>query len=408
MQRWWNKELAFLQFTKNPWWRFAIWGIAFVIIAYCVSDYFIRRYDPNRILPVAPESSNSSYIPSTSPQQQEYNTQLDSVAKVQATVDNDMNPPKQTAVQPQRKEPATTSRDRVDVSAPPIQVGVHSKQAAAEFEQVDWSKFSPKLRAKMKQLDNAPMKLQRIQTPNGKVHFIELPAGVDYNEVDITVSEDIAKTPTFPPTGLFDEIVSVQKSDIPEGEDVKSYLYKKRWASSLDVSVEEVGRMMERGHLPPRPHITERTPVIEFPIEAFIGDEDQPRSGGGVDNSLLSGEHRAAVPMSVGGNAEDIRGAPVRSDMPQGVKPAPQDMANIEKQLTPQGIESEFTEGLSTDPADKAQKLIDRYGTAEGLRRLREVDPEAARRFDRERLRSESPRSSEPSRNAPDGGGAER
>ena len=85
MQRWWNKELAFLQFTKSPWWRFAVWGIAFVIIAYCVSDYFVRRYDPNRILPVAPELSNSSYIPSTSPQQQEYNTESGSVAKVKET-----------------------------------------------------------------------------------------------------------------------------------------------------------------------------------------------------------------------------------------------------------------------------------------------------------------------------------
>ena len=51
MQRWWNKELAFLQFTKSPWWRFIIWGIALTIIAYCVTDYFVRRYDTNRILP---------------------------------------------------------------------------------------------------------------------------------------------------------------------------------------------------------------------------------------------------------------------------------------------------------------------------------------------------------------------
>ena len=61
--RWWNKEIEFLQFTKSPWWRFVVWAIALTIIAYAVSDYFIRRYDLNRILPVAPESNSSVSIP---------------------------------------------------------------------------------------------------------------------------------------------------------------------------------------------------------------------------------------------------------------------------------------------------------------------------------------------------------
>ena len=34
---------------------------------------------------------------------------------------------------------------------------------------------------------------------------------------------------------------------------------------------------------------------------------------------------------------------------------------------------------------DKAQQLIDQYGTEEGLRRLKKSDPEEARRFERER-----------------------
>ena len=63
----------------------------------------------------------------------------------------------------------------------------------------------------------------------------------------------------------------------------------------------------------------------------------------------------------------------------------------IEKQLTPSvprpgvGIEAALTDGLPTAPADKAQRLIDEYGTEEGLRRLRESAPDAARRFERER-----------------------
>ena len=65
--RWWNKEIAFLSFTKSPWWRFAVWAIALAIIVYCVTDYFVRRYDPNRILLSVPES-NSSYVPSDIPE----------------------------------------------------------------------------------------------------------------------------------------------------------------------------------------------------------------------------------------------------------------------------------------------------------------------------------------------------
>ena len=39
--------------------------------------------------------------------------------------------------------------------------------------------------------------------------------------------------------------------------------------------------------------------------------------------------------------------------------------------------------GVSPERFDKVQQLIDQYGTAEGLRRLRESDPEAARQFER-------------------------
>ncbi len=70
----------------------------------------------------------------------------------------------------------------------------------------------------------------------------------------------------------------------------------------------------------------------------------------------------------------------------------------------PEGIEAELTEGLSTDPADKVQQLIDQLGTEEGLHRLRVSDPETARQFEQEQRTS--PVRSEPS--APDDGQAER
>ena len=56
--------------------------------------------------------------------------------------------------------------------------------------------------------------------------------------------------------------------------------------------------------------------------------------------------------------------------------------------------------GLFPSRFDRAQQLIDQYGPEEGLRRLKESDPEAARQFERERRPV-------PSRNAPDGGQSE-
>ena len=75
----------------------------------------------------------------------------------------------------------------------------------------------------------------------------------------------------------------------------------------------------------------------------------------------------------------------------------PPSVAEIEKQLTLQGIEAELNQGLSPEQFDKAQQLIDQYGTEEGLRRLRESDPEAAQQFERER-------SPKPARDVPDDG----
>lgn len=322
------------------------------------------------------------------------------MSKVQTTLDNDTIPPEQTETRSQEIDTnasAATAQHPIDVSVPPIKVGVISEAEEAEFEPVDWSEIPPELQAKWKKFDDAPMTLQRIQTPNGNVHFIELPAGIDYNEVDITVSEDMAKTPTFPPTGSFPEVLSVRNADIPEGEDVEEYLYKMGWASFLGVSVEEVGKQMKRGHLPPRPPIIERTPVIEFPIEALIGDDDHSRSGQSIDDARRSGEHQAEVPVSDGGLSEDTRRAPVPANIPRSpsnlsgvLETSHRSITGGEETKTPtpptaESIETQLREGLSPERFDKVQQLIDQYGAEEGLRRLREIDPEAARQFERER-----------------------
>ena len=49
------------------------------------------------------------------------------------------------------------------------------------------------------------------------------------------------------------------------------------------------------------------------------------------------------------------------------------------------GVEASGSEGLSPEQRDQAKAFFDQYGTEEGLRRLREMDPDAADRFERGR-----------------------
>ncbi len=59
------------------------------------------------------------------------------------------------------------------------------------------------------------------------------------------------------------------------------------------------------------------------------------------------------------------------------------------------GVEANGWEGLSPKHQHQAKQFFDQYGSEEGLRRFREMDPEAARQFERERR--EPPVPSEPS-----------
>ena len=90
--------------------------------------------------------------------------------------------------------------------------------------------------------------------------------------------------------------------------------------------------------------------------------------------------------------------APVSpSDLPDMVKPTPSrrmETGGDVTHQTPPSASAIMGEGISLDSYDTAKQLFDRYGTEEGLRRLREMDPYAAERFERERRGA-------PSRDAP-------
>ena len=62
-------------------------------------------------------------------------------------------------------------------------------------------------------------------------------------------------------------------------------------------------------------------------------------------------------------------------------------------------VEARGWEGLSLKQREEAKQFFDQYGTEEGLRRFREMDPEAARQFERERRKPPAP--SEPNDEPP-------
>ncbi len=145
----------------------------------------------------------------------------------------------------------------------------------------------------------------------------------------------------------------------------------------------------------------------------------------------------ASDSISSGSIDEDIDVLPARSEgtpvMPESKTPVMSEHVHHEdghghegttvKTPVPtaaKGVEASSWEGLSPEQRDQAKAFFDQYGTEEGLRRLRESDPEAARRFEsdpdsiedaenRHKSRSRRvgigrERRPVPSRNAPDGG----
>ena len=73
--------------------------------------------------------------------------------------------------------------------------------------------------------------------------------------------------------------------------------------------------------------------------------------------------------------------------------------AELEKQLTPElltteGVETELSGRFSPERLEKAREVLGRYGPEEGMRRLREDDPEVAAQVERQR-RNRNPAESE-------------
>ena len=272
--------------------------------------------------------------------------------------------------------------------------------------------------------------LQRVVTPDGELHHVVVPKFRMYEEGDAILESELdnARDLLGKPMPLKIESFRVDgvKYSMPEEyyaiEDIyESEMYRHKYqlsktknismaevdkqiaageilldklSQSVNESVEWQTKRMERAKmLLPQPPPLSDAPPVKVRFLSDVGESPLPgwlRKG--KSNRSFTERDLPVDTDTVTARSE----APRSSDLSRVVESTPQSMEASEKQLTPQRIEVELSEALSPEHSNKAQQLIDEYGTEEGLRRLREMDPEAARQFERERRGA-------PSREVPSG-----
>ena len=299
-----------------------------------------------------------------------------------------------------------------------------------------------------KRAENSPYKgqvVQRILTPDGQLHKVIVPQDTQYeegdailrSELDPLILEAFEQDQRPAPVEVAGEPVPDEYYAIKDPYERLEFIRKvmlsrisktslaeieaKIAKGEIDVSlsarakenVDNNEAMKERGRMLlsfAKPAPSDKPPVKV----SFLPDDGEDALPGwmrklqgtlpsGSSGAVSNGDHSATDPFFEGSINEDASAAPVRSDVPASPSDlpdrlksvSPQSIVDIEQQLTPEGIEAELSKGLSPERFDKAQQLIDQFGTVEGLRRLRAMDPEAARQFERE-----SP--PKPARNVPD------
>ena len=235
------------------------------------------------------------------------------------------------------------------------------------------------------------MVTQFIELPDGTIVETRVERGMEIREGDEVSLKYIAGY--IPLENKNVEIDGV-RYDIPPGADRHQYLQKLFWSHELGVSVEEADRMIANRELVAKSEGELMTAEEEGIMARLLNKIPKFASFLRSDRSDLSETEQA--PDSVFQSTEHQEINPGRSDTssyprysPLEPKSVPQGKVEKQTSLPPDPPtvstqETESREQLSPEHFNKAQQLIDQYGREEGLRRLRESDPEAARQFESE------------------------
>ena len=274
--------------------------------------------------------------------------------------------------------------------------------------------------------------IQRVVTPDGQLHQVIVPRWTQYEEGDAILESELdspmiemaalAQKPWLKNRVEIDDVWHSPPEEYYSIEDPyerEVYMNKFTWSVQYGISMAEVEKKVAAGELEvslseadkrridkiessrerrrmlqPEPLSLSDKPPVKV---KFLPDGDDmpgwlrkhnPRTGS--EEVGNGGAHSSAETVSKGSAPLDTDADLVHTTGYRIGKSIPLSLAPIEgsQKTSPPPAESiktqQYREGLSPERFDKAQQLIDQYGTEEGLRRLRAMDPEAARQFERE------------------------
>ena len=315
------------------------------------------------------------------------------------------------------------------------------------LELIEWrktGKTTPYVDGYLKSLaENSSHKyqvVQRVVTPDGQIHQVIVPRDHQYEEGDAILRSEL-DPPILAMSERRNWEMSIEVNGVEYSMPEEYYTIEDRYEREeyfnkfhatklLGISMEEVEKRIAAGHLDvslseaqkrfvdqreverertlmlntgfTRPPLSDKSPVkVSFlPNE---GEDGLPgwmrkRDTNAWRSILAEMEGYGGGIVDGEGIKEDASSPPVRFDVSRSISgqvrsmPSRQNEVGLEtsNKTAPSTVESIETPGLSAARRTQAEWLLNQYGMEEGLLRLRESDPEAARQFERERGRPSS------------------
>lgn len=265
--------------------------------------------------------------------------------------------------------------------------------------------------------------VQRVVSPHGQIHTLLVPEGYEYQEGDVVLRSELD-----PPMQVFSFGGDKMKltlhgvehevhgyNSIADPYEREVYFNKFTWSIQNGVSMVDVEKKAAAGELDfslsndmreyvdrleaqreraqwVKDQFAKPLPPDSPPVKVrFLKDEGDDALPGWlrkmeINRVSKSGEVASSGTYSVADSAStessplDTKKGAARNN--KHLSPADPLDAELEKQLTPVGIEAELSPPVSADRLSKAQRLIEQYGIEDGLQQLRGSDPEAARQFE--------------------------
>lgn len=298
--------------------------------------------------------------------------------------------------------------------------------------------------------------IQTVVTPDGQLHHVIVPRYAQYEEGDAILQSELdppdiewAALSQKPWLNNRVEIDGVwhdppeEYYSIEEPYEREAYMNKFTWSIQHSISMAEVEKKIAQGELPQplsesdkriidedqiiltrRMMLSPGAPTLSNnpPVKvSFLPDDREDALPGwrrkrlpkeiekgdkgntSVDTNPPTGQNNALSPKALPGMVDPKPLSPSEQGLEESKTPnLPKNIKDLQKQFTQEGFEAELSEGLESDPVNKAQQLIDQFGSEEGLRRLREIDLETARRFESDKSRLGQERRNPPARDTSD------